>query len=326
LKRTAILGLLAGVALTTVLLVNSGLSSVMDAVASIGWTALVLMALAKIAVILPCAVAWWLLAIGWKRWGMFVWASWVRAAIGELPVTPPLGSEIVGMRILTMAGMDRPAAAACTIADLTVALASQVAFTLTGLFFLFLAAPRSGYLMPGLLICIFATVCLAGFVFVQKAGLFGWLESRLLNWTTAWLAPLRLSVTGLHDRIVATYHRIGPVLAATGLQYTSWLAGSISTWIGLYFMAHPLFWHQIIALDAIVLALRTVAFVAPAGVGVQEGAYILFGQLFGLDAATALALSLLKRASDWLFMAPAIFIWQSQEGSCLSRRVQPAQE
>jgi hypothetical protein len=36
----------------------------------------------------------------------------------------------------------------------------------------------------------------------------------------------------------------------------------------------------------------------PNAVGVQEGAYILLGAIFGLSAETVLALSLLKRARD----------------------------
>ena len=69
-------------------------------------------------------------------------------------------------------------------------------------------------------------------------------------------------------------------------------------------------------------AIRSVAFLVPNAVGVQEGAYILLGASFGLTPEMALALSLLKRARDLTLGLPAIASWQWLEGGRLWRRLE----
>jgi len=64
--------------------------------------------------------------------------------------------------------------------------------------------------------------------------------------------------------------------------------------------------------------------VVPASLGVQEGGYVLVGALFGLSPEAALALSLLKRARDFVLGIPALMVWQVVEGTQLRRRANPA--
>jgi hypothetical protein len=52
----------------------------------------------------------------------------------------------------------------------------------------------------------------------------------------------------------------------------------------------------------------------PNALGVQEGAYILLGPIFGVGADTALAMSVLKRARDIAIGVPVLLVWQAAEG------------
>jgi hypothetical protein len=81
-----------------------------------------------------------------------------------------------------------------------------------------------------------------------------------------------------------------------------------------------------LALESLLYAIRTAAFVVPNAVGVQEGAYILLGAGFGLTPEMSLALSLLKRARDLVIGLPAIGVWQALEGGRLVRRFQRSPE
>jgi hypothetical protein len=56
-----------------------------------------------------------------------------------------------------------------------------------------------------------------------------------------------------------------------------------------------------------------VALAVPNAVGVQEGAYLVLGSLFGLAPETVLALSLLKRVRDLTLGLPALLAWQILE-------------
>ena len=48
--------------------------------------------------------------------------------------------------------------------------------------------------------------------------------------------------------------------------------------------------------------------------GVQEAAYALLGQVFGLSGEMGVALSLLRRAKDLAIGAPTLLVWQALEG------------
>jgi len=69
----------------------------------------------------------------------------------------------------------------------------------------------------------------------------------------------------------------------------------------------------VLMIEALIFTLRSVAFAIPGAIGVQEAAYVLIGPLVGLPPATALALSLLKRARDVVIAVPALLVWQIGE-------------
>lgn len=79
-------------------------------------------------------------------------------------------------------------------------------------------------------------------------------------------------------------------------------------------MGHQLSAGDVLALESLVFALRTVAFVVPWAAGVQEGGYVVIGALFGLGPDVALALSLLKRAKEIIAGAPGLIAWHFSEG------------
>src|SRR5262249_13432524 len=67
-------------------------------------------------------------------------------------------------------------------------------------------------------------------------------------------------------------------------------------------------------IESLVYAIRSAAVFIPNALGVQEGAYVLLGPLFGVATDTALAISVLKRARDIAIGVPVLLIWQAAEG------------
>lgn len=61
----------------------------------------------------------------------------------------------------------------------------------------------------------------------------------------------------------------------------------------------------VLALESLLSAIRSVAFIVPNSIGVQEGAYVMLGTTLGLSPDFALALSLLKRGRDLVVGIPA---------------------
>jgi len=320
-KKSVWIGLMAGILLTIALFTYSGIGKIGDAIAAAGWLGVTLMALVHMLPVLLCAVAWRLVspaesvAASGGGLGLFIRARWVRDAVGEMWITPPLGSELAGMRILTMAGMDQPQAAASTLVDLTEALASQVIYTVAGVLLVGFTLPGASFIVPTLAGLLLAAAAIGGFAYAQNAGLLLRIETVVSEWTSGWLEPVRISMQGIHAITRRIYRRRGAVLMAFLIHLLAWFVGAMAAWVGLRFIGHPLAWHQVVALEAMIAALRSVAFISPAGLGVQEAGYVLAGQLFGLDAATALALSMLQRAAEWLRAVPALLMWQACEGN-----------
>jgi len=99
-----------------------------------------------------------------------------------------------------------------------------------------------------------------------------------------------------------------------------WFGAAAGTWLILAFIGHPLPYLSVVAIESLLFAIRNAAFIAPSGLGVQEGAYVLLGPLFGLPAEAALALSLLKRGRDIAIGVPMLLSWQLLENRRVLRQ------
>jgi hypothetical protein len=80
-------------------------------------------------------------------------------------------------------------------------------------------------------------------------------------------------------------------------------------------MGVPIGLGAAVAIDSLLYGLRSVAFMVPNALGVQEGGYVLLGGLFGLGPDSALALSLIRRGRDLAIGIPALLVWQLLEGN-----------
>jgi len=61
-------------------------------------------------------------------------------------------------------------------------------------------------------------------------------------------------------------------------------------------------------------AVRHIAFVVPAGLGVQEAGLIIFGHIVGIDSELALAVAMVKRMREVIWGVPFLLSWQWIEG------------
>ena len=52
----------------------------------------------------------------------------------------------------------------------------------------------------------------------------------------------------------------------------------------------------------------------PGGLGVQEGGYLMVGNMLGIPPEASLALSLSRRARELAFGVPALLVWPALEG------------
>src|SRR5436305_5377515 len=167
-----------------------------------------------------------------------------------------------------------------------------------------------------LCLIIFAALFLV-FVLVQRLGLFGLLGTivqRLFGDRFAWLVG---GAAALDRAVRVIYRRPRRLLACTAWQFVAWVVAAGEVWLALYFLGHGVSVADAILIDAVTHAASTAAFVVPGAIGVQEGAFMIVGNLLGLSPELSLALALTRRARDLLLFVLGLLVWQIKEGRYL---------
>ena len=251
--------------------------------------------------------------------GKVMWARLVRDSGSEALPLSQVGGYVLGVRALALAGVPATLGAASTIVDVTLEFVAQLAYTALGLALLVKSQPETQITIPVLLGLAVAAAAAGAFVLVQHRGLdyFDRLARRI---GSDWIERGAAGAAALHGALADIYRNRGGLWVSFALHLVCWIASAVEVWLALHLAGQPLSFGAVLAIESLLYAIRTAAFVVPQAVGVQEGAYILLGAGFGLTPDMSLALSLLKRGRDLAIGLPAIAIWQALEGHALWRR------
>jgi glycosyltransferase 2 family protein len=305
---------LAGIALAIALFVREGIAAVVDLLLAAG-PGLVLAAMFHLAPMALNARAWQLLLPGVERTSLrtMTWATWIRESVNGLLPVGRIGGEVVAYRILRRSLIRRTSAAASLIADMALSVVSQAGFALLGIGLLLmlgattLATPR---LLAGLAVMVVLGVA---FALVQRAGVMS-AVTRVLNRIFA--GRLNAAITQslrLDQAMREIYSRRRDVAACLGWQMAGWIAGAGEIWLALYFLGQHRSVLDAIAIEALIQAISSAAFLVPGALGVQEGGFLLIGAALGIDGATALALATARRLRDLIVFLPGLVAWQRLE-------------
>ncbi|WP_428541697.1 flippase-like domain-containing protein [Rhodopila sp.] len=312
----AIIGGLLGLALSVWLLQNYGVGRILALLANAGWFGV----LSVIAFHLPQIVA---SALGWcaitgpatprPPVRTYLLLRWIREGVNNLLPVAQIGGEFVAARLLQRHGMKLAPAIAATVADLTMEMLTQIAFTLLGLVLLLQTVADSGiagYVISGLAL---AATLAAGFLAAQWFGLASAIESTLLRLGRALGWAGTANVKGLHDALIACYRSPARVAQSALWHMISWLLGGIEVCLALHFLGHDVGLVPGLIIESLGQALKAAGFAVPGALGIQEGGYIIIGQLFGLSPETAIALSLMRRLREVTLGIPALLAWPRAE-------------
>ena len=130
-------------------------------------------------------------------------------------------------------------------------------------------------------------------------------------------SALSEQAASLDRELRACLRRGWRLLASGALQFAALISGCFEIWFALRLFGHPVGWGIALALESMTQAVRHLAFVVPAGLGVQEAGLVIFGQAFGISSELALAVSMAKRIREVLCGLPALISWHWSE----SRRI-----
>jgi putative membrane protein len=307
------IGLFIGLSVFIALILREGAGAILTALARAGFVLLWLVPLRALALLLD--------VMGWRV--LFparppVASLWLIAAIREainrlLPVAS-IGGEIVGIRLLTVSGVDGSIAAASVTVEILLTLVSQYLFVATGLLCLLSVTGTLQHLSADIWLALAAglpVIVLFGLL-LRHGSIFGSLESMAHRFLGPGIVGPTLSAQALRLDIAIRElcDAPGRLLSTIAWQLSGFALGATENWLVLFWLGHPLGFGAAIALESLTLAARSIIFLIPGGLGVQEIGLIGLGRILGLDSDTALALSLAKRVREILFCLPGLLIWQ----------------
>jgi putative membrane protein len=293
--------------------VHEGAGTVLTALSHIGFVLLWLVPLRAASLLLD-VMGWRVLIPGSPAVSWLWLIATIREAINRLLPVASIGGEIVGIRLLTLRGIDGSLAAASVTVEVLLTLVSQYLFVAVGLLCLLNLSGTLHDLGEGLWLGLAAglpVIVLFG-VLLRHGSLFARLERlayRLLG--PAIVGPaLSAQAQRLDIAIRALCASPARLTRTVTWQLAGFVLGAIENWLVLQWLGHPLGFGAAVALEGLTLAARSVIFLVPGGLGVQEMGLIGLGRLLGLDSDTALALSLAKRVREILFCVPGLVLWQ----------------
>jgi putative membrane protein len=245
---------------------------------------------------------------------------WVREAVNGLLPVARVGGEVAAARLMIQRGVRAPTAVASIVADMTISLGTQALFTVVGVVLLVGRDPTGVLARSGALLLLGAALLVLLLAVAQRLGAFG--------------AAGRVARRMLGDRVEglvrggrrtdralrAVYRGRLRVLGCAAWQLAGWAAGAAEIWTFLALIGARVPVSDAIALEAMVQAVSSAAFVVPGALGVQEGAFAVVGHAIGLPPGVALALAIFRRARDIIAFVPALVLWQGTEGRRLLAR------
>jgi putative membrane protein len=302
---------IAGLAAAIWAMDKVGFAGLLHAIDRMGWAGFLAFCAASLILSLILGAAWWVSMPGEpiRRLPLFAWARIAREGANDLLPFSQVGGLIVGGRTLTRIGLPAPRTYAAMVVDLTTEMASQAAITLFGVAALASILMNDGRhaVGPAAWIGVGVSIAMtAAFVLLQRP-----LLKMADGLARKMLPDAPIAFDRLHEELRSIYANKGAVALSFLLNLAGWLYAGVLASMVLYLIGDPIAFWRIVALESLIFALRSAAFVIPGAIGVQEAGYALLGPLIGLGPEEAVALSLIKRARDVTIGLPALLIWQA---------------
>jgi putative membrane protein len=312
----------AGAALFTFLLIQQGAPQVMAAFASAGWWIAAVVIYHFAVPVLLDALAWWSLFPKSERlslWELFR-MRWIGESVSTLVPSAAVGGDVVRARLAALHGASVPTAAASVLVDITLGVFVQIVFTLAGLALIVSVTGHEGFVRPTLIGALLGIIAIVGFYIVQRLGMFrfiGVIISRLAN-SSDWHSLINSGQT--LDRTIRTlYARRRGVIGCCVWTAASLVLGSGEIWIALHAIGLQATLINALIFQSVILTIRSAMFPVPGALGVQEGGYVVVGNLLGIPGDAAFALSLIARVRELVLGIPGLIIWQLFEARRLWR-------
>jgi putative membrane protein len=322
------ISLALGLGVVIALIAIEGAGTIASLLAGAGWKLILLVPLQALPLFLD-VLGWRSVILGRVRLPALFLIACIRQAINRLLPVANVGGELVGIRLLAQQGVAGASAGASIVVELLLSLFAQYIFVAIGV--VCLISRTVGARVPpalGIGLAAFLPPLVLMIVIVRSGRVFHRVEQLAKRLLRPWLDLHREFDHGarVDAAVRETFGARGRLLWALGWQIAGLIAGCSETWLALRWLGHPVGFSDALVLESLTQAARSVFFIVPSALGVQEAGLIGAGLLLGLGPDVALALSLAKRMREVLFGLPSLLAWQWIEGRRLLLHVRRRNE
>ena len=313
-RLRVIIGAALGIAASVFIFTRHDWSEVWKAVSLLGWGLAAIIVWRFVSLTIAGA-AWRLLFMPGQRptFGMAVVVRWVSESVNGLLPVAQVGGELARARLLFHAlkregkpasGMD---SAATVIVDMTLALVAQALFALPGLWHLWqLNENAIARVAGGVVVSVLPLVLL---IAAQHQGAIKGGTALAARFGLARLVADESQAHPLWTRLAGLYRQTALCASVTLGHLLAWTLRSGEVYIALRLMGQDIGILDAIMIEGLLSAARTLGFLLPAGLGVQEGAILVLCAWAGVPGPVAVALALVKRARELGVCLPGLATW-----------------
>ena len=298
---------LGGAAVLIAITLHAGMEPVLQALAALKLRGLAIIVLLHLPVIALMGLAWWFVGRPDARPGPFIMARLARDSVAEALPFSQLGGFVGGVRMLMLAGCRALDASLVLFADLLAEFGAKLFYTLAGLLTLAWLLPDAPLLRP------FSLALVAAFLAAGLLVVFRGRFRALLNRLTLWAVRRTLPAGDVAERDIARIFTPAHTLPSFALHLFCWVLGAGEAWVTFKLMGIDASLGQALVIDSLGTALRTLGFLVPGALGIQEAGYVIVCALFGIIPAGAIAFSLARRARDLSIGLVGLGLWQTLE-------------
>jgi uncharacterized protein (TIRG00374 family) len=310
-----------------------GPGNIYDTAAQLGPVALLVMLIPSVVMYVVEAYAW-KVTLGPLGKDIPFWRVLVIRTAGEaVNMTTPagyVGGEPLKAHLLRKHHVPMEEAFTSVIIAKTTMTIAEVLFILLGIalgVWLIGGNESSGQTVTAALLSVgLLAIGTAGFVFVQRQGLFTWLLDclRKVGLKIAYIEARKEKLLSLDRAIWGFYRNKRPAFcASTGLSFLGWIAEALEVYVIIWYLGGPAMALSAISIAALSVFIKSSTFFIPGSLGAQDGGNLLLLRAFGFSDVTGITFALLRRFRELAWIGVGLLCLAVVGGQQQFRKVAP---
>src|SRR5499426_2814002 len=254
-KHAGVIAWLAGIAIVVGLVIWSGIGSIAQATASVGWGILLVLAV-RLVTVSVAGAGWQLLfpAPQQPSLAACVLVRFIREATNALLPLMQVGGDLIGARLIMFRGIAGPLAAASIIVDILIQAGTQFLFACLGVAVLIALGVGDGLAQTIASALAVAALLLAGFYLAQRRA-----GQRMLQWVMNGLTGDRQwrvlgTIDAVYEQLAAIYANRQRLSLSSVVHMIGWLAGVAEVLIVFSWMGHPIGLAEAVVIESLLHA------------------------------------------------------------------------